>query len=246
MARILMYSGGLDSHILRNLYDFKKTECLFVNVGTKDAQREWDSIVEKIGRVNYVDFQEMKVWELENKILPFRNHMLALIGAQFANEIYFGFTAGDTTKDKDWVFKAQMEGILNYFGSDREKIGIELSPNERYEICMPLKGKTKTEIIHDYLKYWQELGFDISYGAELLLSSTRSCYEGGTLQCGKCRTCVRNYVALSLNDVTDELLQRYYRDDPKKYLQMGLDYARIKGRGQEIEEFEQCMKQKGI
>jgi len=40
MNRILLYSGGLDSLILKKLYHFSDSECLYVDMGTVESKTE--------------------------------------------------------------------------------------------------------------------------------------------------------------------------------------------------------------
>ena len=211
MDRILMFSGGLDSLLIKELHGFKNEECLFVRMGTQENENEERFIDTYFPGVIKVDCP-LSVYELGNKIVPFRNYFLTLIGAQYAPNIYFGYTAGDTTRDKDYVYKGLMESLLNYFTDIPEKAPFER--DQPYQIQMPFKFFTKTEILEMYIRQ----GYDLK-----ILSKSPSCYYN---QCGKCRSCLRRYVAFFLNglgiDFTpsllelDELLTEAIRKDRKK------------------------------
>jgi len=223
-----MYSTGLDSFILKKLHNFKDEECLFVQLGTDENEMEEDLLEHQSPNVKSA-FMPLDGFELPNKIIPFRNHFLALMAAQMATEIYFGFTAGDTTRDKDYVFKAQMEGILNYF------IGVpDKSPfagtGDHYQIVMPFKDMTKVEIVREYLL--------AGHKAEDLFKASVSCYEGSEIPCGKCRSCLRKYVALTLNEID---CTGRFAVNPKRYLKDFLKESKKKDRKTEIKDIEKCI-----
>lgn len=193
MSKVLMYSGGLDSFIISRMFDFDTV--VFAQLGNEDNEEEFNRMIAdpffNRGQVKVVSLP-ISQYELENKIIPYRNHMLALTGAQYGNQIYFGFTGGDTTKDKDFVFKSQMEGILNYFALDKHKVG---HPDYPYTIKMPYKEVSKGQMVHAYLNAGNRMAD--------LWTISRSCYAGAEKECGQCRSCQRKYVALLLNGVVD-------------------------------------------
>ena len=122
------------------------------------------------------------------------------MAAQFANVIYIGTTLGDRTKDKDFVFKAQMEGILNYFSLDKDRVKVTGYP---YIVEMPFKEMTKTQIVAEYVRKGGSI--------DKLLKEVRSCYAGGEKQCGVCKPCLRNAIALVNNNISIDGL---FEQDP--------------------------------
>jgi hypothetical protein len=221
-----MFSSGLDSFILKKIMSFEEHECFFVNMGTKENDIEEQNIKQHFPNVRRIHLS-IEQFELKNNIIPFRNVFLALAAANFANTIYFAFTAGDTTKDKDFVFKSQVEGILNYFSIDENKVSV---PGP-FSIEMPMKNMTKKDIVARYLK---EGGDSIA-----LHTKSFSCYEGTVMPCGKCRSCLRKFCALVLNNVE---CRGFFQNWPADYLQTHLEESIKKGRKQqEIEEIKQCI-----
>ena len=188
MTDVLMYSGGLDSYIIGATYEIENY--IFVRLGNEDNERELELLTTMPWFQKMVTVVELPIsrFELPNKILPFRNHMLAMIGAQYGSHIYFGFTGGDTTKDKDYVFKSQIEGMLNYFALDQHKVNHQHYP---YTIEMPYKDSSKGEMVRDFISAgndpWE------------LITKSRSCYSAGDKECGQCRSCQRKFVALAVN-----------------------------------------------
>lgn len=197
MTKVLLFSGGMDSYCM--LHIVKPDVILFFDLGTEDNKRELENynkmfadnpiLFSSIRRIEIIKLNLSK-WELENKIIPHRNTMLALIAANYGNEIYLGATAGDTTKDKDYVFKSQIEGMLNYFALDTMKVIEKAYP---FTLNMPFKGLSKADILCRFIK---ENG-----DVKALLKYSRSCYAGSEKECGKCRACIRKWVALVLNEV---------------------------------------------
>lgn len=223
MTNVLMYSGGMDSYIISHVYDIDVF--VFVRLGNEDNQRELDLLMtqEKMrGKVEVVDLP-ISQFELGNKILPFRNHMLAMIGAQFGAHVYFGFTGGDTTKDKDFVFKSQIEGMLNYFALDQHKVNHQEYP---YTIEMPYKDSSKGEMVADFINFGNN--------PQLLIEESRSCYAGDSEECGTCRACLRKYVALKVNNVD---MGDIFENSPVPHLIEFLEECKTKGRFQkEVDE----------
>ena len=227
MKKILLFSGGLDSVCLKYVFSFKNEECLFVRMGTEENKQEELFIDTHYPGVQKIDMP-IAAFELFNKIIPYRNYILAFIAANYGNKIYFGFTAGDSTKDKDFVFKKQVEDSLNYFSIDQNKVRI---PGP-FSIEMPFKQLTKTEIVADFLN----LGFP----TKILLHKTYSCYEGGDMPCGKCRSCLRKFVALSLNNLDCKGL---FFSPPVYHLDTLESDAIAKNRHSEIADIQNCIKQ---
>jgi hypothetical protein len=226
MDRVLMFSGGLDSFILKELHGFKNSECLFVRMGTEENRQEEKLLDEYFPGVLKTDMP-LASFELSNKIIPFRNHFIALLGAQFSTNVYFAFTAGDTTRDKDYVFKAQMEGLLNYFAGIPEKTTF---PDEVYEIFMPFKNHTKVQLVEEYIAAGND--------PQRLIEYTKSCYAGKQIDCGICRSCIRKYVALTLNSIQCEEL---FETSPRLFLNKFYDECLHKNRKLETEEVKRCI-----
>ena len=223
MARVLLYSAGLDSYCLSKMY--RMDELIFIISGTIDNQKE-RKLIEQSQNARQIHLP-ISQWEMENKIIPYRNIFFVLAAAQYGNDIYIGATKGDTTKDKDYVFKAQMENILNYFALDKHKVTVQDYP---YTVHMPFKNMTKTEIVAAYLRK--------GLSAADLLYKSRSCYAGTKLECGVCRACMRKYIALSLNDIK---CTECFENNPLSNIQTFYAECIEKGRAGETMEVEKCI-----
>jgi 7-cyano-7-deazaguanine synthase len=195
LRKVLLFSTGLDSFILLKL--FSHDAVVFVKTGTKDNELELLRLQTYGSRlpgpkVTIVDCSFLRQFELENKIIPFRNHIFCCVAAQYGHRIYLASTAGDTTRDKDYTFAETMSAALHYFATG--PAGKVRWPGER-SIILPLRRYTKRQAVQLYL----ESGYD---PAELVTVSS-SCYyptlDGS--ECGQCRSCLRKFVALYANGI---------------------------------------------
>jgi 7-cyano-7-deazaguanine synthase in queuosine biosynthesis len=212
------------------MYAFADEECLYVDIGTRESVQERKLVEKHFPRMPVAEMP-LAEYELGNHIIPFRNHMLALLGAQRASVIHFGFTLGDTSNDKDYVFAAQMEGLLRYFALRSDYLPSAI--HGVYEIAMPTKVMTKAEILASFI----EGGGDV----EQLRFMSLSCYEteDGT-PCGQCKACVRKHVALTLNSI-DQTGWWPMGAPTLPVLQSTLSRAVQQGRGREIKEIQRCI-----
>lgn len=221
--RIALFSTGMDSLIMKDLYGIPNQDCLFVDMGTVENKIERQFIEAYFPGVIIIEVP-LVIHELPNKIIPFRNNHLALLAANYGSVIYFAFTAGDTTRDKDYVFKSQMEGILNYFSLSEDKVKV---PGP-FTIVMPYKHMTKTEMVTEYINR----GFD----PYKLLTQSCSCYTGsGLIGCGRCRSCLRKFLALELNGVNTH---DFFQEDPGKHMLKFYEESVKKNRKNELKEIE--------
>lgn len=190
MSKILCYSAGLDSYALSKLYRFDKF--IYFNLGTEENKQEMKLLPNNPvidGKLEIINLPLAR-FETTEHCLPMRNHFMALIAAQFGSEIYFGFTKGDANRDTDFVFKSQVEGILNYFGLDNHKSAHGEYP---YTINMPFRNFEKWEFVRQLL--------NMRISVEEIQKESRSCYYGDDHECGKCKSCLRRYHAFHLNGI---------------------------------------------
>lgn len=182
--KVLLYSGGMDSYVLYRTINFDNI--IYFDIGTADSKKEMELLPQGAKIIKL----PLSSLELENKIIPWRNAFFVLYAASYGDKIYLGATKGDTTKDKDYVFKSSMETILRYFALDADKVPIE---NPTYEVMIPFKSLTKSEIVR--------CGLEHGITKKEFRTATRSCYRAENKECGKCRSCLRKAVAYQLNDI---------------------------------------------
>lgn len=223
MKTVQLYGGGIDSLCIAHLV--KPDVKVYFNLGTEEARHE-----ERVARRNgaVIDFRfNLKENVLPNKILPLRNLFLVAGAAYYGNCIIVGSTAGDTTKDKDQKFmELCTELIRHVLVGDPDK-SLPWFNNDAYVIA-PRRNSTKAELVREYLA--------AGGSSQDLIYNSRSCYHGGENECGVCRSCVRKYVALKLNGITNLA----FESEPD--LQTALSYAISHNRGREADEIKECMK----
>jgi len=80
---------------------------------------------------------------------------------------------------------------------------------------MPLKSFSKSEIVGEYLRK--------GFPQRGLIDISVSCYSGGSRPCGICRSCLRKYVAVTLNHVywnfdhpSDKVMDDFLRESITK------------------------------
>lgn len=214
--RVLLYSGGLDSFIMSKLVSHD--ESLFILTGTEDNKLEWSRIIQSNAKISILDFSFLSQFELPNKIIPFRNMFFAFAAAQYGSIILLASTKGDTTRDKDDLFAYLLSATLSYFA---------MGPVDKVRYAgpcrveLPFRQCTKRQLVRLYL----EAGFP----AEDLITQSFSCYfpVAGN-ECGRCRSCLRKFVALALNEIPSGFAH------PTKYvLQEHLEESIQKGRKEE-------------
>ena len=228
--KVVLFSGGMDSYCL--LHKVNPDVILFFDLGTEDNKKE----IEIINRMNLDQVTPYQVpitivklhlveWEMKNKIIPHRNSILALIAGNYGNQIYMGATSGDTTKDKDFIFKSQIEGMLNYFALDSHKTIEKAYP---FALNMPFKELSKAGILDGFIK--------ANGDVNKLLKYSRSCYSGNEKECGECRACLRKAVALVLNFIP---IKDTFEKDP--FLAITYEgMKKLETRGQEYLDYEKA------
>lgn len=232
---VLLFSAGMDSFMYKQLFHFQNEQCLFVDMGTEENKLELYYINKFYPGVQIVELKDLVQFELENKIIPYRNHFLALIAANYGNIIHFAFTAGDTTKDKDFVFTSQVDNITNYFSQDENKVHIK-GPFHTYAL---IKTFTKKEV---FQKCENLIG--TSTLLDNLLYKTVSCYNTSTKNqpCGCCRSCLRKFVAIRAAGYAFPR-DYFYLEPDEHYLKLHYMESKEKGRSEEeLEDIKKVLK----
>lgn len=179
--KILMYSGGMDSWLIRQLW--KPDVCVFVDVGTKSSKEERKRLSEDVVVID-LDISEFELPE-KNYLLPLRNLFFVELGSYFGDIICLGATGTSTHFDKTEEFAQKTSEILNYLYKEN-------NPDRAIKIIMPYCGKYKQDMLKEYL----DQGGDIKYAWE----HTFSCYNPQNgMMCGKCSSCKKRIEAFKLN-----------------------------------------------
>jgi 7-cyano-7-deazaguanine synthase in queuosine biosynthesis len=222
---VLLYSGGLDSYVAA--YLFKPDVLLNVDLGGRYSAAE--SAMMHAPRDQFIQRLRLDLSTFENKenlILPGRNAILAHVAAAYGDVIYLGATAGDRTHDKDEEFARRMNAVFGHIYAPQWW----LPRGRNVEVELPIKRYTKRGLVSAYLdsrgdpaKLVSETfscyapSPDMTYQADLdrrareaaergegFASDMKSATYARWLPCGRCKPCIRKWIALVVNGITPD------------------------------------------
>lgn len=181
--QVVLYSGGMDSFIMGHM--FPDALKLYINSGSPYANKEVRRLPIDVEVVR--DVLDLSMYEREDSIVPSRNAYLALVAANYGDEIMLGATAGDMSTDKDPRWADHMTALLRYMLS-----GKHFNPPRDIHVTLPIKHMTKGDLVQWYL----EQGHDVEK-----LIRVVSCYSPDYLHCGVCKACTRKWLALEAHGI---------------------------------------------
>lgn len=196
---VLLYSGGLDSWLIRALNRDKIDVTLYINLHTRYADYEMRNLP------NDVIIEEINLgrFERDDGIMPLRNMYFAMIASYYGNNVWLGQISGDRPLDKTTTFYSKVSSILTYLHSDFRN-NVFYSPIKEFTLSAPFSYHTKTSLLRLYI----ESGGDI----RTAIDNVRSCYNAtGADRCNQCKACFRNWVAFYNNGVDTGINKDYVR-----------------------------------
>lgn len=203
-AAVLLYSAGLDSHILyrlarpQHLVRFDRAGSAAADVAERAAidrlQQHGALRDAQVVTSTTFDFTGFTPFPKKH-IVPYRNVFFALAASTIAPDVLMATTLGDDARDKDHVFGTLTSALATYVMNHHDYV-----PGARVTIHQPVMHMTKAELVRAYLR-------DGHDPQELAL--TTSCYAGD--DCGVCHPCFRRYIALAINGI-DGIMR--WRQDP--------------------------------
>lgn len=191
--QVLLYSGGMDSFITAHAYPL--AELLYIDTGARYADKELEAIMSMQAphhRAVIVD-RRLSLADLErdDAIVPARNLLLLTIATYYGNDILLAATAGDSSTDKDHVFADKAADLLTHIYSSHH-----FPDFGKVTVRLPYKEKSKGQMVAEYLR---------TGGDPVALAKTVSCYHPKKIHCGRCKACIRKWVALKyhgLHEIT--------------------------------------------
>lgn len=171
MKTVLMFSGGLDSTVVRSLLA-GDVECVFFDYGQPHAARELEAArtIEPDVKVMALPPMPMAGRVGSASVVPARNLAMVSVAASYALQIGAGrVVSGVNAADHDVypdcrpAFNSALNRLLF------ETYGVHYAT--------PLAGKTKREVVN----LGRRLGAAIA--------TSWSCYEGNDEPCGACGAC---------------------------------------------------------
>lgn len=183
MKKVLLYSGGMDSWLISQLWN--PDILLYVNLHTQYSENE----IERLPKEVIVEDLNLSKWERDDKIIPLRNLYLVALATNYGDEICLGATAGDRVLDKSYEFADMTSKLLSFLYSKQH-----WTKEREIKISLPYKSKSKHEILNMYL----EKDTSLSYDVKLIKAWTQSfsCYVPHNNEpCFSCKPCFRKAVA---------------------------------------------------
>jgi len=215
---VILMSGGLDSSIA---YHYAQKECgickddimcIWFDIGQPYAQKEKKSLDElgipyttmKLDLIRD-EFDNIPTTEFPGQIIPGRNLIFATIAASFGKEIWLMALDSETHKyakerDKSERFFEDTTELLTYI--------FDISRKET-DITSPFFAMTKVEVVEWALKNGL---------SEDWLKKTSTCYDGEVRNCGKCSTCFKRWVAMTVNGINEEYETNPWESEDAKEL----------------------------
>lgn len=203
MKSCVLFSGGMDSYLAWKLFA-PEADLVFIDIGQPYLTKERNAaaavtVDNSVGLVPLTATQ-IGAGPAPNGILLHRNALLILTAASYYSDIIMGVVADEINSDKSLEFFDAMEQVLNISHRGQywnNGVGVE------YSIHSPVRRSTKSELVAQYLEH--------GYATAPLLA-TVSCYDGEHIQCGKCPSCFKRWVALINNG-----LRQQFEHDPLEW-----------------------------
>jgi 7-cyano-7-deazaguanine synthase in queuosine biosynthesis len=189
MAQIILLSGGLDSMISYRLF-YPRATPVFVDTSSIYTTHDHTCAL-SIAGVDLVTLKAPALAERFDGVVPHRNAVLLSFVANRmgAHQIIVSAPRGELIWDQQPAFHRAMEKVLR---------GVE--------ILNPLRSLTKTQAVALLLQQYGHTW------AQHHVSRTRSCYSDTGHQCGQCPACVKRWVSLQNNGLSE-----FYHGDVRAY-----------------------------
>lgn len=212
VSRVLLYSGGIDSHCLAWLWH--PDLLLYVRTGAPYEAVELDRVQalnasgELPAPLLVVDGPMLQQYALPSALVPQRNALLCLYGAYYGNRIALGAVRGDRGNDKDAKFVRNMSNLVAHLWARQWwTAGVEKA------VECPAIHQTKGQLLTMAL----ECGMPAAHAL-----AAPSCYEHG--DCGRCAACLRKWVALRAAGLEWQLPDPRHLYSTERLAQMESEY----------------------
>jgi 7-cyano-7-deazaguanine synthase in queuosine biosynthesis len=200
---IVLYSGGMDSYITykyvgRSSGDNDIVYPVYFSLGHRYEHQELAAVANTLGSKVMRDFTLKGLGKVEDYFahIPGRNAHLVLASLKYAvvksSKVFVWLTVQKdemSIPDRSEEFFEKMSEVCSVL------VGSEVL------VATPFRDMDKADMVAWYLSK--------GYSVDELLS-TWACYNSTSyIPCGECSACIRRYIALSINGLSEE-----YRIDP--------------------------------
>ena len=198
MSKVVLLSGGMDSVLAFLLTKEKHPDTigLWVDLGQPYSEKEY-RVIKRLRKtygassIKTIDCpiisdENDNVPTIKNQVIPGRNLTLAVIAANYGDEIYLCALDGemhDLMPDKNQAF------------FDKTSEALTQAYGKPITVSTPFAEMTKAELIAEALLE----GIPVS---DILTTST--CYHPVIPRCGECSACLKRWIALTLNFIEED------------------------------------------
>ncbi len=184
-VNVLLYSGGLDSHIAYHVLTRggQKWQRIYFHLDSRYSQKEYDDLTRRNEIDDVVSMLSVEGMEQPDGFVPQRNLLLVTCAqaGYKADRVALAAVRGEGSRDKHREFFLQSSKLLSY------------TAGKSVRVFSPLLNLTKSEAVRYYLA---------TGGNSDTLLGTISCYSAAQRACGECMSCFRRWVALENNGLT--------------------------------------------
>lgn len=181
MTKVLLYSGGMDSWLIRKLW--KPDRLVYVDIHGAYSEVEKARLPKK---TIIVDMPFLGNVEMEGGFVPLRNLYFLMVASHYGDEICLGATSGDGGVDKSPEFLVKSSEMLDWLWSDKKTH--RKSP---VHVVTDYVKKSKGQLIQEYL--------DLGGSVQEIKENTFSCYtpsDDSHDECMSCYPCFRKFSLL--------------------------------------------------
>ena len=202
MKKVLLYSGGTDSWLIKELWN--PDILLYVDLDSRYSESEIRHIIKETDTsVTYTQLPLGQFEDLETAFIPQRNLYLLMMACHYGEHICLGATKEDIggSSDKDEEFLSEAEHLLQRLWKPQS-----LYAGKQIKVEKEFINYTKNDMIKMYL----DRGGDINR----FRRETFSCYTPiEKEECLNCKACFRKFVVCYGNGATysKEELEKVYR-----------------------------------
>lgn len=196
MKKVLLYSGGMDSYIIRHLW--KPDVCLYIDYGTEQTKQERALLPEGVivKEVNLGEYME----DDGINTIPLRNLIFAALAVNYGEEIAIGGVKGDFHFDKTKKFARRTTRLFN-------SVLTKEASHRRVKVVVPYKGYSKKDLVRMYV----EAGGDL----DKLESESWSCHRPKDGKpCGECVACRKKIATIkAARELFEKLSEAKYNHE---------------------------------
>lgn len=205
MKIVILYSGGLDSYLMKKYAEVKypsaEVKCVYYKHGAPAEDAEVKNLPSYV-EVRSVDWLGDAITPVSKKSDPFagsvyipgRNAVFSVLAAcqELPDEVWLGALADECNEkgtDKNYKFLSLVNSLLSY----------TLSPFvDRIAVKFPFADNGWTKV--DAVKWALENGVEAND-----LKTTVSCWvQDGDKPCGECKQCVKRFFVFALNGIVED------------------------------------------